>query len=93
MDFEKLKKNALEIHKKDLKALTSNKIVVITILAIIIVPSLYSLLNIAAWDVYNQTDQIPIAIVNEDEGGVYNGKNINFGNELVKGLKNNTKFD
>ena len=85
--------NIVEIMKSDFKSAFSNPIVTIILIGIIVLPSLYALLNIyACWDPYGNTDEVEFAIANLDNGSSYEGKNINVGNELVKELKNNTKF-
>ncbi|WP_461462210.1 YhgE/Pip family protein [Methanobrevibacter sp.] len=85
--------NIVEIIKTDLKATLSNPIVTIVLIAIIILPSLYALLNIqACWDPYGNTGNVEFAIANLDQGAYVEGDHINVGNELVTELKNNTKF-
>ena len=82
-----------EIMKNDFKAAFSNPIVTIVLIAIIILPSLYALLNIqACWDPYGNTDEVEFAIANLDKGASFDDIKLNVGNELVKDLKNNTKF-
>ena len=86
--------NIVEIMKKDFKAAFSNPIVIIVLVAIIVLPSLYALINIqACWDPYENTGEVQFAIANLDKGTTYEGSKLNVGNELVKELKNNTKFD
>ncbi|HML04224.1 MAG TPA: YhgE/Pip domain-containing protein [Methanobacterium sp.] len=86
-------KGAREIFRNDLKAIKGNPAVLIVLAVIIIIPSLYALLNIeATWDPYSQTDNIKVAVVNDDLGYNYNGTNYNVGNDLVDELKNNTNF-
>lgn len=85
--------NIIEITKNDFKSAFSNPIVTFIIIAIIILPSLYALLNIyACWDPYGNTDEVEFAIANLDNGTSFEDTKINVGNELVKDLKNNTKF-
>ena len=85
--------NVFEIIKKDLKSATSNPIVTIVLIGLIILPSLYALLNIqACWDPYGNTGDVAFAIANLDNGTSFEGTNINIGNELVKDLKKNDKF-
>lgn len=87
-------RNIVEIMKKDFKAAFSNPIVVIVLVAIIILPSLYALLNIqACWNPYENTNEVQFAIANLDKGASYDGQQLNVGNELVKELKNNDDFD
>ena len=82
-----------EIMKNDFKGAFSNPIVTIVLIAIIILPSLYALLNIqACWDPYGNTGQVEFAIANLDKGTTFNDEKINIGNELVKDLKKNDKF-
>ncbi|MBQ2636887.1 MAG: YhgE/Pip domain-containing protein [Methanobrevibacter sp.] len=86
--------NIVEIVKKDFKAAFSNPIVMIVLVGIIVLPSLYALINIdACWDPYEETGDIQFAIANLDEGATYNDMDINIGNELVKELKKNDDFD
>lgn len=95
MDFKKFQKNVKKIFKKDMNAvLHANKAVTVALIVIIVLPSLYAILNIdACWDPYENTKDLKFAIVNNDLGGVYEGENLNFGDELVDNLKNNTRFD
>lgn len=85
--------NVIEIIKNDFKAARSNPIVTIVLIGIIILPSLYAILNIqACWDPYGNTGEVEFAIANLDNGTTYEGKTLNVGNELVKDLKDNDKF-
>ena len=62
-----------ELLKKDFKdVFTKNPIVVLTLLAIIILPSLYALINIqACWDPYENTGNLEFAFSN-----FYNGSTV-----------------
>ncbi len=85
--------NIKEIIKNDLKATRSSTIVTIVIITMVVLPSLYALLNIhACWDPYGNTGNIEFAIANLDEGTTFNGVHINIGNKLVEEFKNNDKF-
>ena len=85
--------NIVEIIKKDFKSAFSNPIVTIVLIGIIILPSLYALLNIqACWDPYGNTGDVPFAIANLDKGATFEDEKINVGDALVKDLKNNDKF-
>ena len=82
-----------EIMKNDFKGAFANPIVRIVLIAIIIIPSLYALINIqACWDPYGNTDQVEFAIANLDTGTSFQDVELNIGNELVKDLKKNDKF-
>ena len=79
--------------KNDFKSAFSNPIVTIVLIGIIILPSLYALINIqACWDPYGNTGNVEFAIANLDNGTSFEGNTLNVGNELVKDLKNNDKF-
>lgn len=57
---------------------------------IAVLPSLYAWFNLSAsWDPYSNTSDIPIAVVNEDEGATIEGKEVNVGRELVNNLREN----
>jgi putative membrane protein len=85
--------NIIEIFKNDYKSAFSNKIVVITLIAIIIIPSLYAIINIqACWDPYEKTGEMDFAIANMDNGTTYEGYRINVGNDMVNSLNDNKKF-
>ncbi|MBR0271335.1 MAG: YhgE/Pip domain-containing protein [Methanobrevibacter sp.] len=85
--------NITEIIKNDIRTIYKNPIVVLILLVVIILPSLYAVLNVdACWDMYGNTDELSFAIANLDNGSSYNGEKINVGNGLVDELKNNTDF-
>ena len=86
--------NIIEIIKRDAKATLSNPIVILVLIALIISPSLYGLVNIyACWDPYKNTGHVQFAIANEDRGASYQGVDVHAGDDLVKMLKNNTDFE
>ena len=86
--------NIREIIKNDAKSAFVNPIVILLLIAVIILPSLYGLINIyACWDPYENTDHVQFAIANEDKGASYENVSINAGADLVEMLKNNTDFD
>ena len=86
--------NVRELLKKDFKdVFTKNPIVVLTLLAIIILPSLYALINIqACWDPYDNTGNLEFAVANLDKGATLDGEDINVGDQLEDELKRNDDF-
>lgn len=61
------------------------------IIAVIILPLVYSFFYLGAfWDPYSKMSDLPVAVVNHDEGANINGKQKNIGNDLVDKLKNDT---
>ncbi|WP_042149743.1 YhgE/Pip domain-containing protein [Paucisalibacillus sp. EB02] len=83
-------KASFKIFLRDIKNIGTNWVAAILIGGLILLPSLYAWFNIAAsWDPYSQTEQIPIGIVNEDEGAIVRDQEIHVGDELVESLKEN----
>ena len=88
------KSNISEIINKDFESAFTNPIVLLVLLAVIILPSLYGLVNIyACWDSYENTNHVQFAIANDDLGSSYQGESINVGDRLVKSLKDNHDFE
>lgn len=82
--------NSWHIFITDIKKISSNWVAAIIVFGLIILPSLYAWFNIkASWDPYGQTMNIPVGVVNEDEGAMVREKEIDVGKELVKTLKRN----
>lgn len=83
-------RNVWSVFKRDVKNILSNWIVLVIIGGLVVLPSLYAWFNIeASWDPYGQTDQIPIAVVNEDKGAMVRDEKIDVGDEIVESLKGN----
>ncbi|SFJ28760.1 putative membrane protein [Halobacillus dabanensis] len=87
-------KHIWRIFSKDWKNITKNWVALILIGGLIILPSLYAWFNIkASWDPYSQTDQLPVAVVNEDTGATVRSTEIDVGNDIVEKLEENASFD
>lgn len=87
-------KNIWSIFSLDLRNIFTNWVALVVIGGLIFLPSLYAWLNIkAACDPYGQTDQIPIAVVNEDTGATVLDKDIHVGNDLINELTTNEAMD
>ncbi|MBN8209267.1 YhgE/Pip domain-containing protein [Bacillus sp. NTK071] len=87
-------KNILRIFTKDWRSIGTNWVAAILLGGLIILPSLYAWFNIgASWDPYSQTDQLPVGIVNEDQGATIRDKAIDVGGELTKELKHNNSLE
>ncbi|MCQ2014059.1 YhgE/Pip domain-containing protein [Clostridium butyricum] len=85
-------KRIWNIYKTDIKNIVTNYAAFITVAALCILPSLYAWFNIAAsWDPYAKeaTSQIKIGVINNDDGTEVEGKEINMGDLIVHGLKEN----
>lgn len=77
---------------KDISSIFRNRFIRVSVVAIIIVPLLYSLLYLAAfWDPYSRLNQLPVAFVNLDKGGTKDGEAVNYGKDMVENLKENNE--
>ena len=86
-------KNIFRIYKRDINKILTNWVALLMIVVLMIVPSFYSLFNIAAsWDPYGNTKEIKIAVINEDKGTIFKEQDINLGKELVEKLQDNDKM-
>ncbi|MCM3717475.1 YhgE/Pip domain-containing protein [Fictibacillus phosphorivorans] len=75
------------------KAVFSNKKIAIPIFAVLFIPVLYTGMFLwAFWDPYDKMEELPVAVVNLDEGYSYNGDTLDVGDEFVKKLKENPQF-
>ncbi|WP_299091343.1 YhgE/Pip domain-containing protein [uncultured Metabacillus sp.] len=84
----------MSLIKQEWKALFKNKKVLIAVIGVLFIPLMYSGGYLGAfWDPYGKLDQLPVAVVNNDTGTTYEGKELDVGNELVDHLKENRKFE
>ncbi|MEE0775635.1 MAG: YhgE/Pip family protein, partial [Bacillota bacterium] len=78
------------ITKDGFRRLFSNKFLCVALLAIILIPVLFGTLYIIAfWDPQGRMADIPVAIVNMDEGAVRDGKPVNYGEDVLDQVKDN----
>jgi len=71
-----------------------NPMMIIVILALILVPFLYNSIFLSAfWDPYGKTENIKVAVVNEDKATKFEGEKIDIGDQFIKKLKKNDDFD
>ncbi|MFD2613825.1 YhgE/Pip family protein [Paenibacillus gansuensis] len=78
---------------RELKAIVTNRKSLIQITAVLLIPMLYSgMLSGAFWDPYGHLDRLPVAVVNQDRGAVYEGKQLHIGEDLVDELKESKDF-
>ncbi|MFC9601821.1 YhgE/Pip family protein, partial [Peribacillus butanolivorans] len=83
----------LKLLGKEFATIIKSKKILIPIIAVLFIPVLYAGMFLwAFWDPYDQLDDLPVAIVNLDEGVVYNGKPIEAGKNLVDNLKEKEGF-
>ena len=87
-------KEILEIFVNDVKKICKRPIAVIIMIGLLIIPGIYAWLNIDSnWNPYDNTGNLPIAIVNKDEGITILDKYTNMGESMVESLKENNAMD
>lgn len=65
----------------------------IVIAAVVLLPLAYSLFYLGAfWDPYSRLQDLPVAVVNEDQGASINGETRNVGQEVVDKLKDSDEL-
>ncbi|WPC43472.1 YhgE/Pip domain-containing protein [Clostridium sp. JS66] len=83
-------KNVFRIYRRDMKNILTSYVTLAIIIALAILPSLYSWFNIkACWDPYANTKGLSVAVVNLDKGTEFRNVKINVGEDVVKKLANN----
>lgn len=76
--------------KEEFKSIWKNKILLVSVLAIMTIPFLYSVFFLkSVWDPYGSIGHLPVAVVNEDRPVEFHGKKVDVGNQFVKKLKKN----
>jgi putative membrane protein len=74
-------------------ALLRRPMVVLSVLAIVLVPSLYAVFYISSfWDPYAHFDRLPAALVNADLGVSTDGREVNLGADIVNAFKQKPPF-
>ncbi|MDZ5472204.1 YhgE/Pip domain-containing protein [Bacillus sp. 31A1R] len=77
----------------ELKAILSNRKLLIPTIAVLFIPVLYSGMFLwAFWDPYDHLSDLPVAVVNSDSGADFEGTELNIGEELVKKLGESDDF-
>ena len=80
--------------KAEVLSILKNRMKLISIIAIIFIPILYSGIYLwAFWDPYGNLEKLPVAVVNEDSGAKMDGKKLELGKDLVDNLKDSNDFD
>ncbi|MBR3646624.1 MAG: YhgE/Pip family protein, partial [Lachnospiraceae bacterium] len=79
--------------KSELKSLWNNKLMILVLVAIVLIPAMYAGFFLASmWDPYGELEKLPVAVVNKDIATEYNGKTLSAGADLAKSLKENNSM-
>ncbi|MCR8642077.1 YhgE/Pip domain-containing protein [Paenibacillus sp. N1-5-1-14] len=74
-------------------SIVKNKKVLFSVIGVILIPLLYSSMFLwAFWDPYAKLNELPVAVVNLDEGATFNEKKLNVGQDLTDKLKESKDF-
>lgn len=74
----------------DIKNVSLKRMLIVAIIGITMIPIIYGGLYLAAfWDPYGKTQYISVGVVNLDTGSIMDNEKKNYGNDIVKELKNN----
>jgi len=83
-------KNIFKICFFDLKKIFKNRVAILILIAICILPSLYARFYLkSSWDPYGNTRWLKVAVVNNDEWVMFEWSYLNIWNEIVEELKQN----
>lgn len=83
----------MKMIQNEFKFIAKNKIIMISLIAIIFIPFLYSIFFLkSVWDPYGSTGNLPVAVVNNDVPTTYQGQKLSAGKDLVKELKKNDQI-
>ncbi|MCT4486775.1 YhgE/Pip family protein [Levilactobacillus parabrevis] len=70
-----------------------NRLILISVLAIMFIPFLYSIFFLkSVWDPYGETGELPVAVVNQDKPVTYQGQKLNVGDQTITNLKKNKQL-
>lgn len=86
-------KNIFSIFIQDIRNIIRVPLVGLLLLGLAVLPSLYAWFNLSAsWDPYSNTEDVKVAIVNEDIGAEVEDESIDLGNQLEENLKDNNSL-
>ncbi len=85
-----------QLFKDDMKRIFGNMVSLIIVLGLVLLPSIFSWYNVlACWDVFQNTGNLKVAVVNNDEG--YQSDlvplKVNMGEQVVSSLRSSGQMD
>lgn len=80
--------------KKEWQSIFKNKFMWLVLIGISLIPALYNVIFLSSmWDPYGNVDNLPVAVVNNDQSVDYNGKTLSIGKSLVSNMKKTEALD
>lgn len=84
----------MEMIKSEWKKIFNNKILLISFVVMCFIPILYASFFLkSVWDPYGMTENLPIAVVNEDKEVNFEGKTLSIGKDLVNELQEDSTLE
>ncbi|MBH5318650.1 YhgE/Pip domain-containing protein [Paenibacillus sp. GSMTC-2017] len=88
-----MKLRGIQQFGRELAAIARNKKILIPVIAVLTVPVMYSAMFLGAfWDPYQRLADLPVAVINSDEGYEYEGESMQIGQDFEDKLKDNKTF-
>lgn len=80
--------------KHDWKWLLKNRPLLVATIVMMFIPIMYGGIILGSfWDPFGKTENLPVAVVNEDVPAEVNGEQMTIGKDLIDELKNNKDFE
>ncbi|AYF25233.1 YhgE/Pip domain-containing protein [Lactiplantibacillus plantarum] len=84
----------MKMIRDEWRSIRHSKILWISVSVMILIPFLYSIFFLkSVWDPYGDTQNLPVAVVNEDKSVNYQGEKFAVGKQVVTNLKKNNDLD
>jgi len=82
------------IMSEKVKNFFTRPMTLITIIGIACVPALYNISFLTSmWDPYGRLDQLPVAVVNQDQSATFQDKTLTIGDDMVDNMKESKSLD
>lgn len=79
---------------EELKALIKSPKIWVTMIGVALIPALYNLSFLGSmWDPYGNVDNLPVAVVNQDESSTLNDQTLSIGDNMVDSMSKNKDLD
>lgn len=82
-----------EMIKAEFRHIRRNRLLLLSFIVICFIPFLYSIFFLkSVWDPYGSTQNLPVAVVNEDHAVKYQGQTLKVGAQMVQELRKNKQL-
>ncbi|HEM4955649.1 TPA: YhgE/Pip domain-containing protein [Streptococcus suis] len=79
---------------RKVKNIFKKPMTLVTILGIACVPALYNISFLTSmWDPYGRLDQLPVAVINQDQSASFQDKTLTIGDDMVDNMKESESLD